>query len=330
MRTLEIGKNQAGQRLDKYLKKYFREAPDSFLYRMLRKKNILLNEKKASGGEKLKEGDTVRLYLAEETIEKFRGNPSMSAPRPERKRVSLDVIYQDEDVIFINKPAGMLSQKAGDKDISLVEYLIGYLLDTGALTREELDTFRPSVCNRLDRNTSGLVLAGKSLKGLQELSLALKERTLKKYYICLVKGVLEEPGHCRGYLTREKTFSQVRIQKDAPEGASPVETAFVPLWNDGKNTLLKVELITGKTHQIRSHMASLGYPLAGDPKYGDAGWNRELAKRYGLKRQFLHAYELDFSGLDGCLPNLEKSRFTAPLPKDLTRVLKNMQCPLKR
>ena len=103
----------------------------------------------------------------------------MSAPRPERKRVSLDVIYQDEDVIFINKPAGMLSQKAGDKDISLVEYLIGYLLDTGALTREELDTFRPSVCNRLDRNTSGLVLAGKSLKGLQELSLALKERTLK-------------------------------------------------------------------------------------------------------------------------------------------------------
>ena len=329
MRTLEIGKNQAGQRLDKYLKKYFREAPDSFLYRMLRKKNILLNEKKAAGGEKLKEGDTIRLYLAEETIEKFRGNPDPADSRRKQGRTALDVIYQDEDVIIINKPAGMLSQKAGAKDVSLVEHLIGYLLDTGGITREELATFRPSVCNRLDRNTSGLVLAGKSLKGLQELSLALKERTVKKYYICLAKGALERHGHFRGYLTKETAGNRVRIRTEEEEGASPVETAFVPLWSSGTCTLLKVELITGRTHQIRSHLASLGHPLAGDPKYGDAGWNRKLAKEYGLKRQFLHAYELDFSGMGGGLAQLEKARFTAPLPADLTMVLKNMRCPLK-
>lgn len=327
MRALVAGKNQAGQRLDKYLKKYFREAPSGFIYKMLRKKNIVLNDRRADGGEKLQEGDRILVYLSEETIEKFRGTPDTSCDRGSLPL--LPVVYQDENVMLINKPAGMLSQKAEPGDISVVECLIRRLLDQGEVSREELETFRPSVCNRLDRNTSGLVLAGKTLQGLQELSLALKERTLEKYYLCLVKGSVSRPEHCSGYLRKEKRNNQVRISQKPAEGGSFIETAYTPLWNCGTETLLKVDLITGRSHQIRAHLASLGHPLAGDPKYGDPEWNRYLKNAYGLERQFLHAYEIRFLQCGGCLKPLENRSFTAPLPQDLLGVLQEKKCPLK-
>ena len=184
MRLVTVTKNEAGQRLDKLMFKYMNLAGKSFIYKMIRKKNITLNGKKCDGSEKLAEGDEIRLFLAEETIEKF-----SEVKIQKVKKTALDIVYEDKDVIFINKPAGMLSQKAKDSDESLVEYLIDYLLGSGQLSKEELKSFRPSVCNRLDRNTSGLVAAGKSLLGLQVLSKAIKERTIGKYYLCIVKGV---------------------------------------------------------------------------------------------------------------------------------------------
>ena len=210
MRDLTIGKNEAGQRMDKYLKKYFPEAGSGFLYKMLRKKNILLNEKKADGKEMLKQGDCIRLYLAEETIEKFRG--AQKTPAVSQKKtpgVKLDVIYEDEHVAMVNKPAGMLSQKAKPSDQSLVEYFQRYLLDTGAISEQELETFHPAPCNRLDRNTSGLVLCGKSLAGLQALSEALKLRTMKKYYLALVLGKVDQPGHQKAWLCKDTKTNQV-------------------------------------------------------------------------------------------------------------------------
>ena len=160
MRSITIGEREAGQRLDKFL------AGKGFLYKMMRKKNITLNGKKCDGPEKLQVGDEIRMFLAEETIEKFSKIP---VEIPERK-TGLDIIYEDGNILLINKPAGMLSQKAKDTDVSLVEYVQEYLLDSGQMTREELRCFHPSVCNRLDRNTSGLVAAGKTLAGLQALS----------------------------------------------------------------------------------------------------------------------------------------------------------------
>ena len=209
MRDLTIGKNEAGQRMDKYLKKYFPEAGSGFLYKMLRKKNILLNEKKADGKEMLKQGDCIRLYLAEETIEKFRG--AQKTPAVSQKKtpgVKLDVIYEDEHVAMVNKPAGMLSQKAKPSDQSLVEYFQRYLLDTGAISEQELETFHPAPCNRLDRNTRGLVLCGKSLAGLQALSEALKLRTMKKYYLALVLGKVDQPGHQKAWLCKDTKTNQ--------------------------------------------------------------------------------------------------------------------------
>ena len=182
MRVLHISPKEAGQRLDKFLQKYLNQAPKSFIYKMLRKKNIVLNQKKADGSEKISEKDEVTLFLSDETVEKFTRQESVPLQIP------LDVLYEDEHVLIMNKPAGMLSQKARAEDVSANEYVISYLIHSGQLTREDLRTFRPGVCNRLDRNTSGLILAGKSVAGLQEMSRLLKERTVQKYYLCLVKG----------------------------------------------------------------------------------------------------------------------------------------------
>ena len=188
MKEFIIEENEAGQRFDKYLAKLLREAPKSFFYKMLRKKNITLNGKKATGNEKLLKGDTIKLFLSDETFDKFAGSSQAA-----RAYCELDIVYEDPDIIIINKPAGMLSQPAYDGEPSLVEYLTGYLLKKGDLTEEQLKTFRPSVCNRLDRNTSGMVCAGKSLAGLQFLSRIFHDRTLHKYYICLTKGKIEKP-----------------------------------------------------------------------------------------------------------------------------------------
>ena len=211
MKEIIVNTNEAGQRLDKLLGKYLNLAPKSFIYKMLRKKNIKLNDKKAQGNEILKEKDSVKLFLSDETISSFRNHSQKI--QVSDKIVNLEIIYQDKDVIFINKPVGMLSQKAESSDVSLNEHLLQYILKQNILNEDELRNFRPSVCNRLDRNTSGLVLCGISLKGLQELSGALRERAVQKYYLTIVKGVVEKPGKIEGYLFKDEQKNMVKIKQ---------------------------------------------------------------------------------------------------------------------
>ena len=198
MQKITVSSNEAGQRLDKLLGKYLSNAPMSFVYKMLRKKNIKLNGKKAQGNEKLTKGDQVEVFLSDDTWQKFAGAPGAEKQLPAdlaramESSIRLSVIYEDPDILILNKPSGMLSQKAAPSDLSLNEYMIAYLLKKGDLKLAELATFRPSVCNRLDRNTSGLVTAGKSLAGLQQLSEILRDRTVKKYYLTIVKGAMTE------------------------------------------------------------------------------------------------------------------------------------------
>ena len=319
MRETIIKENESGQRLDEYLKKYLPEAPGSFIYKMLRKKNITLNGKKAAGQEKLKNGDSVKFFLAEETIEKFAGTAAASEEYPVKK--DLEIIYEDENMLLVNKPAGMLSQKAKKEDVSLVEYVIGYLLAGGSITKEELQTFHPGICNRLDRNTSGMVVAGKSLAGLQIMGEALKERSLAKYYLCLVKGCINETSHIQGYLKKDERTNKVTVSQKMTEGASAIETEYEPVAYRKDLTLLKVHLITGRTHQIRAHLASIGHPLMGDYKYGNVFWNHQYEK-YGVKAQMLHSYELHFPKMPEPLENLSGKVYQARVPGKFYQLIK--------
>ena len=317
MREL-IFQEDAGQRLDKYLQKYLNLAPKSFLYKMLRKKNIVLNGKKAEGSEKLKNGDVIRLYLSEETLEKF--HESRKADQYPRWP-GLEIVYEDRQLLLVNKPAGMLSQKADPEDVSLNEYLIGYLLESGQMAPESLAGFTPGVCNRLDRNTSGLVIGAKTLAAAQEIGRLLKERRAGKYYLALVKGRVTRKERIRGWLTKDETKNQARISREPLENGAPIETAYEPLAAKKDMTLLKVELVTGKTHQIRSHLAGIGHPLAGDRKYGDAAFNRYFRENYGLNSQFLHSWQIEFPVMEPPLESVSQRTITAKPPKLFQKIL---------
>ncbi len=315
MQNIIVNSNEAGQRLDKLLTKYLNLAGKGFLYKMMRKKNITLNGKKCDGSEKLVMGDEIKLFLSDETIEKF----SEIKVQKVSKR-SLNVIYEDKDILLINKPSGMLSQKARETDESLVEYLIDYLLDSGQLTKEELRSFRPSVCNRLDRNTSGMVAAGKSLAGLQMLSAVLKDRSLHKYYVCGVKGEIRQKQRIEGYLKKDEKTNQVSITRQETEGSLPIKTEYEPLMYADGFTLLKVTLITGRTHQIRAHLASIGHPILGDYKYGEEKLNEFVKTRYNIRSQMLHSWQMVFPELTGTFSYLSGKTFEAPMPKEFRRV----------
>lgn len=326
MQEIIIGPNQAGQRFDKFLNKYLPNAGNSFLYKMLRKKNITLNGKKAEGKELLVIGDKVQTFFAQETFDKFSGqtseahsqaNDEIAAYQKAYEAIKgVEILSEDENTVFLAKPVGVLTQKAKDTDLSLNEWLIGYLLQTNAITNEELSTFKPSVCNRLDRNTSGLVLCGKSLKGSQELSRLIKTREVSKFYRTICVGNITASAHLEGYLTKDEKTNKVKVSKNqqSPEDTA-IHTAYKPLTSNGKYTLLEVELITGKTHQIRAHLASIGHPIIGDGKYGQAKVNQELKKQFGLSHQLLHAYRLVFP--DG-------KEIVAPYPKQFTTILEHL------
>lgn len=325
MQKITVSPNEAGQRLDKLLAKYLSAAPKSFFYKMLRKKNIKLNGKKAEGNEKLVLGDTIELFLSDETIEKFTGNQNAvqaSLAEARKTKCRLDIIYEDSHVLLLNKPAGMLSQKADSATLSLNEYMIAYLLESGKLTEAELKSFKPSVCNRLDRNTSGLVAAGKSLAGLQQLGEMFRERTMEKYYLTIVNGVVRSDEWICGYLKKDERTNKVTVL-DAPEAdAQPIETAYHPLATNGKVTLLEVHLITGRTHQIRAHLASRGHAVVGDSKYGTAGVNARFKEKYHLNHQMLHAWRMEFPETTDALAGLSGRSICAPLPKQLVKIIK--------
>ena len=315
MRALIVTENEAGQRLDKLLAKYMNLAGKSFLYKMMRKKNITLNGKRCDGSEKLVRGDEVRLFLSDETIDKF-----SEVKLQEVKKVNLHIIYEDEHILLVNKPSGMLSQKAKPGDESLVEYIIDYLISSRQLSTEQLKSFRPSVCNRLDRNTSGLIVAGKSLAGLQTMSAVFKDRSLHKYYRCVVNGLIKEKKVITGFLKKDEKTNQVTVSSTELPDSVPIMTEYEPLGYAEGYTYLSVLLITGRTHQIRAHLSSIGHPILGDYKYGDSAVNEEARKRWRIQSQMLHSYKLTFPELQEPLAYLSGQTYFAPLPAAFSKI----------
>ena len=316
MKEIIIGANEQSKRLDGFLKSYLKEASGGFIYKMLRKKNITLNDKKADGTEKLKEGDVIKIFFSEETFEKFRGKSSDISMAEDKKALNtfgeLPVIYEDENIVLVNKPVGVLSQKAEPSDISLNEWLIEYLLGKGCITPKSLETYRPSICNRLDRNTSGLVICGKTLAGSRLMNSLIKDRRVDKYYRTIVVGYLDKEISLKGYLYKDEQKNKVFIKAEDPKDDkySYIETVY-KLVNYNKEldlSLLEVKLVTGKPHQIRAHLSSIGHPIIGDVKYGGP-------KLKGLKFQLLHSYRLVFpDDLPDSFSDIAGREFWAPLP----------------
>ncbi|MBR3040751.1 MAG: RluA family pseudouridine synthase [Lachnospiraceae bacterium] len=306
MVSWQVKPEESGGRMDKFLKKRLKSAPDSFFYKMARKKNLLLNGAKCTGKEILKSGDEIKLYVSDSTIALFSGEEENSsnsllkeASLAYQKLKGIEVIEEDDDLLFLYKPAGILTQKAEKESFSLNEWMIGYLLDSGKVNEESLNVFHPSVCNRLDRNTSGIVICGITPRGSRFASKMIKDRLVKKYYQCIVKGNCKLSGDYDGYLVKdeEKNISTYyKIESDIPSSskkdAVPVSLSVNPLRSKGDKTLLEIELKTGKSHQIRVMLSSLGYPIVGDPKYGDSTG----------KGQLLSAVRLEF-------PEVEEEEF---------------------
>jgi len=298
MKEFIIQKNEENQRFDKYLKKLLPNASTSFLYKMMRKKNIVINKKKVEGNEKLKVGDVVSIFLSDETFDKFHVNlEELKKEYDALKSLNLKglkVVYEDDEMIVADKPYNMLSQKASGKDLSANEYLLGYMINKGELSFEEFQTFRPSVVNRLDRNTTGLLLFGKTLNALQQLGEGIRERSIEKYYRAIVAGELKEELELKGYLLKDEKMNKVSFHKEQVEDSDYIETGVKPLVSKNGLTLVEIHLVTGKTHQIRLHLSTIGHPILGDMKYGDEKINKKYYESHKVNHQLLHAYRLEF------------------------------------
>lgn len=300
MKELHITSKDAGQRLNKYLGRMLPEAGSSFLYKMLRKKNITLNDAKADGNETVKEGDVVKVFFSDETFAKMSGTAVVSASLPSfalHPVTEEQIVYEDDNLMAVYKPSGVLSQKDDSGEEAFNEQVLQYLADRGDLTADTIRTFKPGICNRLDRNTAGIVWFAKTLRGAQGMAKAIRERVFGKFYYALLVGSLEKCLDTVFYLTKNNETNTVTISK-APvnEHSEEVRTGIVPIRSNRRLTLAKVQLHTGKSHQIRSVCKHLGYPVLGDPKYvsDDEKLMSYFRAKYHLHGQQLFAYSYEF------------------------------------
>lgn len=288
MKTIIIQKNDSGQRLDKFLTKYMPSLPKGMLYKGLRKKCVRVNGTHIKDGAHfLHEGDELSLYFKDEFFPKETTSDSF-LPIP----FDLDILYEDENILLVNKKPGVVvhADDKGSGD-TLIAQIQSYLYQKGEYSPVKEYTFSPALANRIDRNTGGIVIAAKNAQSLRILNEAIRHREIKKEYLCIVKGYLDEKqGILSGHLLREENQRQVSVSASPVPGAKSIQTKYRVLSEKNEMSLVEVELLTGRTHQIRAHLASIGHPLAGDQKYGDAEWNRTLPFRH----QALYSYQLTF------------------------------------
>ena len=304
MRTLQIGKNDAGQRLDKFLQKRFRTMTKAMMYMYIRKKCVKRNGKKCAIDDMLREGDVLTFYIKDEFFEESEKKSYEFLKAP----VKLDIVYEDENLILLDKKPGVVAHP--DKSYhfdSLIGRVQHYLYEKGEYDPEAEKAFSPALVNRIDRKTGGIVIAAKNAESLRILNQKMKSRELEKYYLCLLCGKPKrDSGILTGYITKNESKNKVTVHKTQVEGAKEIRTRYQVLRSDGRYSLAEIELLTGRTHQIRAHMASIGHPLVGDTKYGG-----EKKAPDGFRSQALYSYKLKFrfTGDAGILNYLDGREF---------------------
>ena len=306
MKELRVNPNDAGQRLDRFVAKAVPLLPDSLLQKYIRLKRIKLNGKGARRDQRLQEGDLLQLYINDEFFEKPREENSylkVGTPR-------LNIVYEDENLLLADKKPGILCHSAGAWDYNtLIAHIQAYLAQKGEWRPREENSFAPALCNRIDRNTGGIVIAAKNAEALRILNDKIRDREIEKYYLCVVRGRPRPPeGRLENWLFKDAQKNQVFVKAKPEPGARSAVTEYKVLRSKGPLSLVECRLLTGRTHQIRVQMAHAGWPLLGDGKYGRERFNRD----YDEKGQALYSYKLrfDFPTDAGLLNYLRGREFT--------------------
>lgn len=312
---IEIGPNEAGQRLDKFLRKLLKDVPLSAIFKALRKKDIRVNGKKQNEKYFLEEGDIVEIkYIQsnkEDKAEKF--------IKVDPKRIK--IAYEDENILIVEKWPDVLvhSDNKESQEPNLTDYVLSYLNDKGDYLPENEVTFTPASCNRLDRNTSGMVIFGKSYDGLKCINEAIREDEIKKYYYTLAKGKIRD-GLYEAYILKNPDTNVSKIYDTEVKGSKKIAMEISTVETNGAYSFIEINLITGRSHQIRAHLAHMGNPIIGDNKYGDKKLNSFFENKYGLNYQYLYAYKLNFRQINDKLEYLRNKTIAVALPPILKKI----------
>ncbi len=313
--TIYIGVNEAGQRLDKFLRKSMKDVPLSAIYKALRKGEVKVNGRKVRPEFSLSEGDEVELINITSSEEKKKFN---------RVEGELKVTYEDEQMLIVEKwPGVLVHSNSTQGPPTLTDYVLTYLFDKGDYTPENNISFTPASCNRLDRNTSGVVIFGKTFEGLKLLNEMIRERKIKKYYSALVKGKIKD-GLYKAYILKDERENISRIYDNPGKNLKEISMEVKTIQTCGTFSFLEIDLITGRSHQIRAHLSHMGNPIVGDSKYGDKKLNSFFYNRYGLDYQFLYAYKLVFKNCPEQLLYMENKTISESLPPIFKKIKKDV------
>jgi len=308
MKEVVITSNEAGQRLDKFLRKYLKNMSLGSIYKAIRKKEILVNDSKANERYILNEGDRITFNFEVDEVKKDKNLRFL-----EIEALDLKVAYEDENIIIVEKQRDKLVHPDEGEEVTLTDEVLAYLYDKGEYDPFKEKVFSPSPCNRLDRNTEGLVIFAKNYEALKLMNEAIREGKVKKYYMALIKGKLKD-GTYIAYLYKDKKKNKVMVSEDKIKNSKEIVTKMKTLETVGAFSEVEIDLITGRSHQIRAHLASLGNPIIGDPKYGHRKLNSMFYNKFGLDSQLLVANKLIFKNMEGKLEYLNNKIITMTLP----------------